>query len=258
MHRGASSRSRSSPRRRQAVAGGGGTSASNPGRRWLALGVAAVIVVAVATAVLATSGNDGSLTVDAAAQAVALVGGPNAGPTASVGLGDTPAAKPGALAGSTIGPGGTGDLIVEVNGAVRHPGLYHLASGSRVGDAISAAGGYSGRIDATAAQSLNLAARLTDGQQMHAPSRDERVAPLATPAGQASSTTNSGGSTTTRSGPVNVNTATAAELEALPAIGPATAAKIIAAREEKRFGSVRELKDRKIVEPQRSRRSRAW
>lgn len=136
-------------------------------------------------------------------------------------------------------------VVVEVDGAVRRPGIYRLAPASRVGDAIAAAGGYGARVDATAAQSLNLAARIEDGQQIHVPVRGEAV-----PAGSAvGAAAGSGGGVSAHqpAGPINVNTAGAPELEALPGIGPATAAKIIAARAEKRFASVDELGDRRVI-----------
>jgi competence protein ComEA len=226
-----------------------GADGATPGRRWLAVGVAIAIALAVATAVLATSGGDGSLVVDAAAQAGAIAGAPTPRPVSSAGAGSTTAAQPTGSTGTTLGSTDAADVVVEVNGAVRRPGLYHLAAGSRVGDAIAAAGGYSGRIDAAAAQGLNLAARVTDGQQIHAPARDERVTSGSRPAGSTGAGTGTGGATASAppAGPLNLNTATGAQLEGLPGIGPATAAKIIAAREEKGFGSVQELRDRKLV-----------
>src|SRR5204862_5828647 len=113
------------------------------------------------------------------------------------------------------------------------------AVGSRIADAITAAGGYAARVDAAAAQGMNLAAKLTDGQQVHIPSRGEAATMASGGA--------AGGTSAAPSGPVDINSATAAELEALPAIGPATAAKIIAAREEQPFHSVDELRSRKVV-----------
>ncbi len=114
---------------------------------------------------------------------------------------------------------------------------------AEISDAVAAAGGFGPRVDATATQSLNLAARLTDGQQIHVPALGDRPAQqeVGSLPGGAS------GSQGAPAGPVNVNTATQSELEALPGIGPATAAKIIAARTEQAFRSVAELRERKVV-----------
>jgi competence protein ComEA len=146
-------------------------------------------------------------------------------------------------------------LVVDVGGAVRHPGVVRVPAGSRVGDAVAAAGGYGPRVDAVAADGLNLAARLTDGQQVHVPSRDDPRAtttatvPASGGTGGADGTASSGtpGGSAAPGGPINLNTASASELDSLPGIGPVTVAKIIAARQGQRFGSVAELRSRKIV-----------
>ncbi len=113
-------------------------------------------------------------------------------------------------------------------------------------DAIAAAGGYGPRVDADAASHLNLAAPVHDGEQVRVATRDDPPPGGGSrAAGQANgpAATSSGGS----GGLVNLNTATADELDTLPGIGPATAAKIIAAREEKPFAAVQELRSRGVV-----------
>jgi competence protein ComEA len=112
-----------------------------------------------------------------------------------------------------------------------------------VADAIGAAGGYSTDVDPRAAEAkLNLAARLQDAQLITVPRRGDGAA------GSASSTA-AQGTSAAATGPINLNTASAAELDTLPGIGPATATKIIASREEKPFASVDDLVSRKIVTP---------
>lgn len=135
-------------------------------------------------------------------------------------------------------------VLVDVQGAVMEPGLHQLPAGSRVGDAIAGAGGYSPQIDiAAAALALNLAERLEDGHKIIVPARGEDV-PLPTAA-----TAAVGGEDQPATGLIDVNTASAEQLDTLPGIGPAYAGKIIAAREEAPFATVDELLARAVLGP---------
>lgn len=193
------------------------------GRPWLAIGAAALAVAIAAGALML------------AARPVPSVGIEG---DASLGAGIVDVGGPPSTA-----PDSRGLLVVEVGGAVAHPGVYRLAAGSRIGDAIEAAGGYGPRVDAVAAdRALNLAAPLRDGDKVHVPSRGE-----ATGSGSPAPATSGSGGSAGSGAPVDLNRATASELDALPGIGPATAAKIIAAREQQRFASVDDLGSRKIV-----------
>ena len=169
---------------------------------------------------------------------------PGATPTAdpAVGLfGGTPAASAPAASGQP--PNGT--LFVDVEGAVVEPGIRELPSGSRVADAIAAAGGYASDADLEAAATvINLAQPLTDGQQVVVPRIGE-----AEPGPESSSPATGGGGSVggAPSGLVNLNTATPEELEALPGIGPVTVQKIVAARQEQPFTSLEDAVARGVI-----------
>jgi competence protein ComEA len=141
----------------------------------------------------------------------------------------------GASPGS-VAPGSGPAVVVQVAGAVKKPGVYSLPAGSRVADAIAAAGGYSTEVDPRAAETkLNLAAKLQDAQAIVVPRRGDTAG------------SSLGSGAPQPSGPLNLNSATSAQLDALPGIGPATAAKIIASREQLPFASVNDLVTRKLV-----------
>jgi competence protein ComEA len=135
-------------------------------------------------------------------------------------------------------------LVVQVAGAVAHPGVYRLADGARVVDLVRAAGGAAADADL---QAMSLAARLVDGERVQVPRHGELLpaeltggAPaLVGPAGAARGT-----STTAAPAPVDLNTATPEELDALPGVGPATARAIVTYREQHGpFSSVDALTD---------------
>ena len=129
-----------------------------------------------------------------------------------------------------------GVVVVDVEGGVLRPGIVELLDGSRIADAIAAAGGYSRDADLTAAAtSVNLAAFVSDGQQI--------FVPLLAAAGGGGSGGGGGGG----SGLVNLNTASPEALDALPGIGPVTVQKIVAARAEEPFRSLDELVSREVL-----------
>lgn len=122
-------------------------------------------------------------------------------------------------------------VIVHVAGRVRRPGVYRLREGARVDDAVQRAGGALGDADLTA---VNLAAEVEDGRQVVVPAR---AATAGTPGAAPAS-----GSAPAQ--PLNLNTATAEQLQELDGVGPGIAAKILAYRQEHGgFGSVKELGD---------------
>ena len=117
------------------------------------------------------------------------------------------------------------DIVVHVTGAVVRPGVYHLPCGSRVADAITIAGGGLGT---AALDSLNLARILSDGEQVCVLTLDQVASGAGPPAATAGAATGAGSSQGSK---VNINQATAEELENLPGVGPATAQKIVEDRE---------------------------
>jgi competence protein ComEA len=164
------------------------------------------------------------------------------------GPGPARSGDPARVAGATSVPGSGDELVIDVQGAVLRPGIVHLPRGARVADAIAAAGGYGSRVAADrVGQALNLAAELKDGDQVTVPSRDDPVGSLRPGGGTGGGGGSSGGGGSGSAGPVDLNHATAAELDALPGIGPVTATKIIAARDEQPFTTVDELRSRKIL-----------
>jgi competence protein ComEA len=110
-------------------------------------------------------------------------------------------------------------LVVHVAGAVADPGVYRLDAGARVVDAVAAAGGLAPDADEGR---VNLAAPVADGERVYVPRQGEGPPPE--PAAPASTP---GGTATGTASPVDLNRATATDLEALPGVGPATAAAIL-------------------------------
>jgi competence protein ComEA len=154
-----------------------------------------------------------------------------AAPLAPVVSSDAPGAADAAGAGSAGGATGSGpgeDLVVDVAGKVRRPGIAVLPSGSRVVDALEAAGGARRGVDLTA---LNLARPVVDGEQILV-----GVAPAPGVAGTIDSPAPGGAAL------VNLNTADQAALDTLPGVGPVTADAILAWRDTNGgFTSVDEL-----------------
>ena len=107
-------------------------------------------------------------------------------------------------------------LVVDVAGAVRRPGLYRLANGSRIADAVRRAGGTTARADTAA---INLAAPLVDGMQVVVPRRGGATA------GSGADATGAGGSASGMR--ISLSSATVEQLDSLPGIGPVTAQRIV-------------------------------
>lgn len=140
-------------------------------------------------------------------------------------------------AGETVG------LMVHVAGSVKKPGVYTVSSQARVADAVEAAGGFA---KGASQASVNLAALVQDGSQIYIPSKTEVARGLDGASGTFGNSVSSSMSLSAGGSPaepvVNINTATQAELESLPGIGPSTAQKIIEDRTANGpYGTVQDL-----------------
>lgn len=187
---------------------------------------------------------------------------PRAGSPQSEPLSASPLPPPSAKTGdeaSSPSPVESTEIVVHVAGAVKKPGIVRIPRGSRVDDAVRAAGGFSSQADP---DSVNLAQPLEDGVQVYVPRKGEavqvegRVGSLS--AGRASERATTGRQELP-SGKINVNTATAEQLESLPGVGPATARAIIEYRKQNgSFSSVDELLDVRGIGPKKLEQIRPY
>ena len=169
-------------------------------RRLVAAGLLVLVLVVVGVRHLRSTGRPAGLAV------------------APIRLAPSAASKPRAAAG----------VVVDVEGAVRRPGLVRLAPGSRIADAVARAGGTTRLADRSG---VNLAAPVSDGQQVVVPRR-----------GSADGAPAASGGGAVASGPVSLSSATVEQLDALPGVGPVTAQKIVDYRTQHgAFHSVDEL-----------------
>jgi competence protein ComEA len=137
-------------------------------------------------------------------------------------------------------------IVVDVEGAVLEPGIRELPAGSRVADAVSAAGGYGPDADLeAAAAAINLAERLADGAQVVVPRIGAGTASGAAEAAEAAQPPLAGEGEP--GGPLNINTASADQLEALPGVGPVTVDRIIDGRRERPFSSLEDAVERGVL-----------
>jgi len=119
-------------------------------------------------------------------------------------------------------------VVVHVTGAVLRPGVYTMSPGDRVADAVAAAGGALG---SAAPDAVNLARIIADGERIYIPTLDEVEVGSLGSGGEAEWGAGTSSGAVSAAGVVDINRATAAELETLPGVGPATAQKIVDDRE---------------------------
>jgi competence protein ComEA len=154
----------------------------------------------------------------------------------------------------------TTTIYIDVSGKVKHPGLYQLAKGARVADALKAAGGALSGVDLTY---LNLAQLIDDGDQIivsaspeiissgsvdQSTSNSPSVTSSKSKTSKTSKSSKSGGGSSKKKSlpttPINLNSATATQLEQLPGVGPSMAAKILAYRQSLgRFTNITQLQN---------------
>ncbi len=131
---------------------------------------------------------------------------------------------------------------IDIAGAVISPGVYEFAEGDRISDALTSAGGLSADADREwVEKNLNRAAKLSDGGKIYIPSVTEVTSSQTQ---DLSNLSNLGDLLGVTTGQVNINSASQADLEGLPGVGPVTAQKIISGRP---YQTIEELKSKKAV-----------